>query len=245
MPLPPSPAEVVALPPLRRLQEQSALKAVWLERLTGALAERNRVSRENLSRSLRLAEKLGAPAAFVELLRRQAAGGLTSRERYVLDSAQQALLAAYGVSELDLRFYVEGCGLAPEALREVSAWLPLPALFNVPASTADSPVSARELGADYVELLAVRRDLAAVWRGVSDRASADAAAEVLLPALARYHSALRSLLTVPEPRLSSAIAPYARYAAPVNAAFARERARLLEQGWFDSPRLQALDYLFR
>ncbi len=244
-PLPPTRAEVERLPAVRRLQEQSALKAVWLERLIRAREERNRVSRDNLSHCALMAARQGAPAVFVELLRRQAEGALSFRERHLLESAQLSLLSAYAVDARELRFFVEGTSLAPEALREVAAWLPLAGLFNIPASAEDMPVSSRALGSDYIEVLAVYHDLAAAWKEVVDRETADAAAGALLPALARYGTAMRSLLLASPELRSAATAPYAPYAGPVEAAYTRERSRMLEQNWFGSARLQALDYLFR
>ncbi len=243
LPMPPSPAEVAELPASTRMQEQAALKSVWMERLIRAREERNRVSRESLSRSVVLARKAGAPAAFVDLLRRQSAGMLPAQERYLLDSAQQTLLASYGVDAREMRFFVEASELSPEQLRDVAAWLPLPALFNAPAEGGQPPASPRELGANFVEYLAVRRDLGAVWQGVRDRESADAAADALLSALVRHVSAMRPLMAVPEEQRATALAPYAKFASVVNAASVRERARLQEHGWYGSHRLQALDYL--
>ncbi len=243
VPLPPAPAEVEARSFLTRLQEQSALKAVWLERLIRAREERNRVSRENLSRCAMLARRLGAPAVFAEMLRRQAAGALPNRERYLLERAQQEFLSAYGVDARELRFFVEGCGLSPAQLREVAAWLPLPALFNELPAAAGEELSSRSLAMNYVELMAARRDLAAVWRSATDAASAEAAAEASLPLLARCLSAMRVLQSVPdEVPLSSAVAPYAGIAALVDEAYARERDRLRRNAWFGSPRLQVLEY---
>ncbi len=243
VPLPPAPAEVAALSFPTRLQEQSALKAVWLERLIRAREERNRVSRENLSHCMMAAQRLGAPAAFVEMLRRQAAGALPNRERYLLERAQQELLSAYGVDARELRFFVEGCGLSATQLREVALWLPLPALFNV-LPPAGEELSSRSLAMNYVEMMAARRDLAAVWRSATDAASAAAAAEASLPLLLRCLSALRVLQSVPdEAQLSGAVAPYAGIAAVVDEAYTRERDRLRRNAWFGSPRLQVLDYL--
>ncbi len=242
LPLPPSPAEVAALSAPRRMQVQAVLKSIWLERLIRAREERNRVTRENLAACARMAAQLGAPEVFTDSFRRLSAGDLPARERYLLGDSQQRVLEAYGVDARELRYFVEASGLSPEQLREVVAWLPLPGLFDVaPGAQVLSP---REVGEHYVALLAVRRDLAAVWKGVHDRESADAAAEALLPVLLRHLSAMRPLMAVPmEARAPELLAPYMRFAAPVNAACARERARLQEVGFYGSARLQALDYL--
>ncbi len=243
LPLPPSPAEVAALDAPTRMREQAALKAVWLERLIRAREERHRISRENLSHSALQAKQLGAPAVFVDLLRRQAAGGLPARQRHLLETAQQSVLSAYEVDDRELRYFVESCGLTAEQLRDVVAWLPLPTLFEAPIPAENAPVSPHDIGKNYVEFLAARRDIAAIWRGVTDLASADAAADALLPVLARHLSASRPLMAVPEAQRTAILAPYARFASPVMSACARERERLQEKSWYGSHRLQAVDYL--
>ncbi len=242
LPEAPTAVEVAELSPELRLQQQVALKAVWLERLIRAREERNRVTRENLSRCALLAQKEGAPASFVKMLRTQASGALSYRERHQLDMAQQDLLAAYGVDAREMRFFVEGAELSNEQLRDVAAWLPLASLFNLPA-TAEEAASA-DLGQSYASLLAGLRELAAVWEGVTDTASADAAADALLPVLERHLTALRPLLVVSDAQRDAAIAPYAAEAAMVNEVCNRARARMLEHAWFGSLRLQVLDYLF-
>ncbi len=244
MPLPPSPAEVAAMPAVRRLQEQVALKKVWLERLIRAQEERNRVTPENHARAALMARRHGAPAEFVEAMERQAAGAMPPRLRYVTEASVQEMLASYGVDELAIRLFVEGAALPPAQLREVAARLPLPALFNLPDPGLDS-LSPQTLSQRYVEFLALRRDVAAAWRGVVDYATAEAAAETLLPLLARYMAVMEVMLAASEEARATALAPYARYAFPVNEACAREGARLREKKWFGSARLQALDYWFR
>ncbi len=243
LPLPPSPAEVAHLTAPARMQEQAAMKAVWLERLIRAREERHRITRENLAHSALQAQKLGAPSVFVDLLRRQAAGGMPARQRHLLETAQQAMFTAYEVDSRELRYFVESCGLSAEQLRDVAAWLPLPALFETPLPASAAPVSPHDIGKNYVEFLAVRRDIAAIWKGVTDLATADAAADALLPVLVRHLSASRPLMAVSEEQRRAVLAPYARFASPVMSACSRERKRLQEQAWYGSHRLQAVDYL--
>ncbi len=238
LPRPPTPAEVAEVPAETRLRQQSALKAVWLERLIRARGERHRVSRENAAAAVLQAQSLGAPAAFVAMLRRQAVGNLSPRERHVLDSSQLALLSAYGVDAREMRFFVEGSTLSVEQLRDVVAWLPLEALFN--AFPAEEAITAEAASRAYGEFLAVRRELAAALQPVSDLASADAAAASLLPALQRYHAALRVLLQTPPAVRAAALAPHAREEAAVNAAADSALSRLRENGWFGSYRLETL-----
>ncbi len=235
--------EGAALPVELRAQQQLALKTVWLERLIRAREERHRVTRENLSHCTVLALRLGAPAEFVNMLRRQAAGNLPARERHALESALQDLLAAYGVDARELRFFVEGSHLSAAQLRDVAGWLPLEGMFNIVDPAAEAPSSEEDVAAHYCELLAALRDVAVAWRGVVDLASANAAADALRPVLLRHQVALRPLLLAPPDMRAAAIAPYAADAAPVNEACNRERDRLQEHAWYGSHRLQLLDDL--
>ncbi len=243
LPLPPTAAELAPLSAARRMQEQRALKAVWLERLIRAREERSRVSRENLARAAQLAGEWGAPAAFVEMLRLQASGSLPYRQRHLLESAQECLLRAYGVDAREMRFFVEGSRLSAEHLRDVVAWLPLPALFNLRAAEGEEAASAAELQACGRELIAVRTQWLSALRGVSDQASADAAAEALLPALARYQLAMGTLLRANGSPAAAGLSFYAQQLEWLKASCDRERSRMLEHSWYGSHRLQVLDYL--
>ncbi len=243
MVLPPSAAEVASLPVLQRRQEQEALKAAWLERLIRAREQRNRITPENLAAASLKAQRLGAPAPFVDSLRRQSEQGLSPTERHLQERFQQEMMNAYRVDAREMRFFVEGCGLNPAQLREVADWLPLPALFNSVGLSAGERVSAARLGADYVAYLAVCRDVAPILRSVNDRASADAAADAMLPLLLQFLTTRDSLLGAPEAFRRSVLAPYARFAAPVEEARRREQLRVMQQSWYGSSRLQAVNCL--
>ncbi len=244
LPLPPSPADVAALSARQRLQEETAIKTVWMERLIRAREQRNRITPENIARVAGLAQAMGAPDAFTEALRRQVAGDVSAVERHLLELALQWVLESYGVNAREMRFFVEGCGLTPAQLREVVAWLPLAALFRLPAAKGQGRAAlASSQGAEYVASLVALRDSTQVLRSVSDRETADAAAEALLPILLCSLSARESLMAAPPHEREELEAPYAPFARPVNEAAARERSRLEKQRWFGSPRLQALDYL--
>ncbi len=244
VPHPPS-AEVLAqLEPARLEKEQVALKEVWLSRLICAREERNRITRENVADSALLALKLGAPEGFAASLRRVAVGNLSPRERYEQENCQQAFLDAYGVDAREMRFFVEACGLTPAELREVVAWLPLASLFNLPSVPAEE-LSVERLRSDFVATLAAHRDAAQLLRPVVDRASADAAAEALLPVLLRAQAALPSLVCASEELRRPALAPLSGVATLVEDAFARECERVKQAQWYGSARLQALDYLLR
>ncbi len=238
----PGAAEVAQLPAETRLREQVALKKLWLERLIRAREERNRVTRENLAQSLLLAQKLEAPAPMVEILRRLVSGSLPYRDRHALETARQELFTAYGVDAREMRFFVEGSGLSAEQLRDVVAWLPLPALFNLAPAAAQEP--APDLGQCYRQLLSALRELAAVWQGVSDSESARAAADALLPVLERHLSALYPLLSATDAQRDAATAPHEAEAVEVNRACNRARVHMLENDWFGSYHLRALDYFF-
>ncbi len=241
LPLPPSPAEVAALPAAERLRHQAALKQVLLRRMARALGEHSRVTRENHAEAAALAKKLGAPGVFEALLRSQTAG-LPLRDRYLAEQAESCLLAAYGVDARELRFFVEGCGLSAQQLKELASWLPLPTLFNLLPPQQVGLVSTAQRHQDYLAEVWVRRDLAAIAKEIHDRKSADTAADAMLPALLRHVSALPGLLSGPPPP-ASVLTLYGLHARAAYEQWVLERTRLVEQKFFGSPRLQALDYL--
>ncbi len=243
LPLPPTPAEVAALPPAVRLRHQAALKAALLHRATRALGERHRITRENRLATAALACTLGAPAAFVQLLdARQSAD--SARTRQLAELAEDELCTAYGVDSREIRFFVEGSCLSAAELHELRSWLPLPALFNLlPAEGSGKGLSAARLRADYVEELSLRRELAALAAPIRDRATADAAAEAMLPLLLRHTTTRPSLMAAPPALAEAVIAPLSPYAAPVGRLWERERTRLIDNDFFGSPKLRALDYL--
>ncbi len=242
-PVAPTLAEVEKLPAETRLRQQTALKSVWLERLIRARDEQHRVTRENVAASVLQAQQQGAPAAFVSMLRRLAAGNLPARQRHVLETAVQDLLGAYAVDAREMRFFVEGVPLTSEQLRDAVAWLPLEDLFNMPPSAEKAPASVEEAAGYYAEMVAARRALYVALRGVNDRASADAAAEALLPALRRYTAAVSLLMLTPEKHLRSVVGPRGLATVLQVEDGSRERSRLMEHEWYGSHRLQVIDIL--
>ncbi len=237
LPLPPSAAELAALPGRLFGRQQLAMKRVLLARGLRARAERNRITRENWQACADLAHELGAPDAFVRLLALRAADSLPRRQSYLVEAALARCIELYRVDELELRYFIESRALPPDMAE--AEWFPLPLLFN---TEPPAGVSAEAVGAHDLALLSALGGLARLYASVQDAASADAAAAAMPPLLARFRSASRALGYAPDALRLHARARYAALAGRVEGAWLAQRRRVAEAGFFGSARLRALDF---
>ncbi len=237
LPLLPSPAECAALPALQFAQEQLAMKRVLLARALRSRAERNRISRENWLACAQTARELGAPVAFIGLLERRGAESLSRADSYLVDAALSRLLELYGVDELEIRFFAESRALPPDVAQ--ADWFPMPLLFNLEPPAG---VSAEAVAAHDAALLAALGELVRLYATVQDRASADAAAGAMAPALACFRQSLRLLGHAPDELRVRVRSRYAPLAGRIEGAWLTERKRVIEAGYFGSERLRALDF---
>ncbi len=239
IPLPPTREDVARLSAVEFLHRQTAIKHVLLTLNVRAFAEFKRISDANWLASARLADELGAPPRFAAYLRLLAADTLSSRRRYLVQTALEKLLSAYLVDELQMRYFVEFSALSDEGLESLLTWLPLPAVFNLVPVVQDESVVA----ADYRLLSSVYAQLLAAYQSVHDKASADAAADAALQPLVLHESTAYTRLFAPQ-ELKERLAPlYGHVLAAPALALQAERKRLRENDYFGSLRLRLLDLL--
>lgn len=239
IPLPPTREDVARLSAVEFLHRQTAIKHVLLTLNARAFAEFKRISDANWLASARLADELGAPPRFAAYLRLLAADTLSSRRRYLVQTALEKLLSAYLVDELQMRYFVEFSALSDEVLESLLTWLPLPAVFNLVPVVQDESVVA----ADYRLLSSVYAQLLAAYQSVHDKASADAAADAALQPLVLHESTAYTRLFAPQ-ELKERLAPlYGHVLAAPALALQAERKRLREHDYFGSLRLRLLDLL--
>ncbi len=238
-PLPPVRAEVRRLDAVRLQRERLAIKRTLLQRDARMLDERHRITEENLRECRALAEKLGAPRAFVAQLGVLAEGGMSRRRRHVVETSLSLLLDAYDIDVREVRYFVEGAGLSPDQIRELAAWLPLDAVFE---RAPGEELTEEDAVTCVRDIVATRRAFAEAYAAVKDRAGADAAAEALRPTLARQRLALARLLRMPAKWVERAFTREATELPPLEKTWATERQRVNEADHFGSTRLRAVDY---
>ncbi|MBR5522127.1 MAG: hypothetical protein IKV82_01470 [Akkermansia sp.] len=239
LPLPPSRIDVAAMPATEFVRQQSAIKQVLLARGVRAYAERKRVTDENLLACARLAEQLQAPREFSLYLRLLASDELGSRQRYLVQSALDALLQAYLVDELQMRYLVEYSALTGDEVDAVLAWLPLQPFFNmVPVGQGEAAMAA-----DYHLLHGVYTRLTTAYASVQDKESADAVADTALRELILHESTAYTRLHAPA-HLKARLSPHLgnRLLQPA-LSLQQERLRLREHNYFGSLRLRLFDLL--
>lgn len=239
LPLPPTRADVAALPAAEFVRQQSAIKRVLLARGVRAYAERKRVTDENLLACARLAEQLQAPREFSLYLRLLASDELGSRQRYLVQSALDALLHAYLVDDLQIRYLVECSALAEQDVEAMVAWLPLQPFFNmVPVGQGEAA-----LVADYHLLHGVYTRLTYAYASVQDKASADAVADTALRELVLHESTAYTRLHAPA-HLKARLSPHlGNMLLQPAMSLQQERLRLREHNYFGSLRLRLFDLL--
>ncbi len=239
VPLPPARADVAALPAAEFVRQQTAIKRVLLARSVRAYAERKRVTDENLLACARLAEQLQAPQEFTLYLRLLASDALGNRQRYLVQSALDALLQAYLVDDLQIRYLVECSAISEQDVDALLAWLPLQPFFNMVHVEKD--VAALE--SDFLLLHGVYSRLITAYASIQDKESADAVAEAALRELILHESTAYTRLHAPA-RLKARVAPHlSSMLVRPSVSLQHERLRLREHNYFGSLRLRLFDLL--
>ncbi len=240
LPLPPTRDDVTKLSATVFESRQTALKRVLLARNVRAFDEQKRMTDANLLASASLAEKLGAPPQLALYLRLLASDTLSSRQRYLVQSAMDSLVASYLVDELRIRYFVEFSALSETDLEILLKWLPLQAVFNLVPVVQDESI----VVADYRLLSSVYEHLLLAYQSANDKESADAAADAAMQALILHESTAYTRIFAPQ-ELKERLAPlYGRDLTAPALALQSERKRLRENDYFGSLRLRLLDLLF-
>lgn len=245
-PLPPTPLQVRALPPLLFAQQQAAVKETLLLRWCLIRAAHHRSDARIEEQCAGLARAAEAPEPLADIFQRFADGTLTSVEAHAWNAATEQLMEAYRVDALAVRLLAEQLDIPAEqvadAVADLSGYLPWADAFNAlplqPPSAAEMLADCRCMERDYAEL-------ACLYAGVQDKESAEHAAEAGLPALRRLLTTARTLFALQQaatqltPEQSDALKRANAAYAELNA----ERSRLRQHAYFGSLRLHALDVL--
>ena len=239
--LPPLPTreQIIAQPQEEQLAQRTRVKQVLLQRALRQKDDGARLLPENAAECLALAERIGAPEPLVQMLRLEA-GGLHGRDLYEYRQAFSRLTAAYGVDALQMRLCTEQLSLSTAELRRAFEGIPLEHIFDlVPISEPDEEEITRQMST----LASVYNRLADALAGVTDRVSADAAAEALIPLLPDFNSTLLSRLRVEQGSQYIFLKNYASIVAPVVERLERIRRPIAESAFYGSSKLTLLDYL--
>lgn len=223
-----------------REAQRDAVKRVMLERMIRLKEDRHRLTPDNSAHCARMAHELGAPAAFVHLLEREAGHPPVGRDYYAHMNEMTRLLDIYGVDELQIRIFAEDMKCGGKEARSIAAWLPLKDVFLLVSN--EVTLRENEVRSQLETLREVYARMADVYGGIKNRAGADAAAEELLPLLEQIRptAALRAALS----RLDKDSVPlYVRIVGPARKRLIEYRTYLQESNYFGSHRLAALDSL--
>lgn len=223
-----------------REAQRDAVKRVMLERMIRLKEDRHRLTPDNSAHCARMAQELGAPAAFVHLLEQEAGHPPVGRDYYAHMNEMTRLLEVYGVDELQIRVFAEEMRCGGKEARSIAAWLPLKDVFLLVSK--EVTLEENEVRSQLETLRDVYARMADVYSGIKNRAGAEAAADELLPLLEQIRptAALRAALS----RLEKDSVPlYVRIVGQARERLIECRTYLREANYYGSHRLAALDSL--
>lgn len=242
MPLPPTAAEVAALPAVQRMQQATAMKEVLLLRDAWMRANNNRSSAAIEADCAGAARAAEAPQLMVELLQLMADGNLSRPQAYAWRMVWENLLAAYSIDAFSFRIFVQELDLTADELRKLMPMLPLADMGN--NISLRLPAEA-QIVADLQLMAEAYTALAARYQLVEDAEGAARAADTLNPLIRELLTTTRTRFwmmktdTPPTPAELEAL----KEANGAYHAFLQQRDRLAEQAFFGCLPLRVLDYL--
>lgn len=242
---PPSAAEAKKQAGYRYEIERMLIKQVLVYRTSLAKSNRGRISTEIEKNSAEMGRRLGAPAVFCRYLELQAGNSLNLREQYALRQAlKQLVRGTYGIDELQIRLLSETLSLPAPQHMQFMLNLPVSGMFDM--VPRELPPKSRILS-DMQVMTAVLRTADSILRTVSDTETADAAAERLQQLLPIWNTTRQ--LRFHTEQLNDQLEPAERMAVRLLESTTRRlvqtRRALLNQGWYNSTRLPAIDELLR
>lgn len=244
VPLPPTAAQVEAMPRQLFLARTNAIKQVLYHGMARTRANRWRETDRNLAAMAREAVSLAdSPPEFVELLKIRARGNLSRAKAYILRKAQEQLHQTYAVDELQMRLLLDCADADEKTADELLQHLPLHAVFNMVPQT---PPTRAQITADLQLYADILHGAAGLLEKVQDEESARA----VLPELKRLLLLHDTTLVTRAQLLQGLIRPDSAEMKTAAAALEKsekelrsQRVRLTENNWFGSKALRALDYL--
>lgn len=242
LPLPPTPEQVRALPPLEFAQKQRALKETLLLRWAMICTAGHRLSQEIEATAAGYAREAEAPELLAEIYQLTADGNLSRIQSHACLSLSEMLMQAYQTDELAVRLLAEETDMTPEQAKELARVLPLEDAFNLlplrPPTDAEMLADIRSLRRHYGEL-------AALYAEVQDKESAERVAAAALPIVRCLLTAGRTLyqLKQPQTQLTPAQSAALKGANEAYALLSKQRTRLQQNNYGDCMLLRALDIL--
>lgn len=242
LPLPPTPEQVKALPPMKFAQKQSALKETLLLRWAMICSAGHRTSQETEAAAAGHARESEAPELLAELYQLMADGNLTRAQSHACLSLMDLLLHAYQTDELAVRLLAEETDMTPEQAAELARVLPLEDAFNL---LPLRPPTGAEMLADIRSMRRHYGELAALYAEVQDKESAERVATAALPVVRCLLTTARTLyqLKQAQTQLTPAQSAALKGANEAYALLAQQRSRLQQQNYGDCILLRALDIL--
>lgn len=242
LPLPPTPEQVNALPPLEFAQKQSALKETLLLRWAMICSAGHRSSQKIEATVAGHAREAEAPELLAELYQLSADGNLSRAQVHASLSLMDLLLHAYRTDELAIRLLAEETDMTPEQATELARELPLEDAFNL---LPLRPPTDAEMLADIRSMRRHYGDLAALYAEVQDKESAERVATAALPIVRCLLTTARTLyqLKQPQTQLTPAQSAALKGANEAYALLSQQRTRLQQNNYGDCMLLRALDIL--
>lgn len=230
-PLPPTEAQVKALPPLKRLEQATAIKSVLLLRQLQRKADAGRITDANNFAAAGFARSLGCPAAFTDLLQAMGNGNLSGVQSYAAEQALERWGELYGIDVPSMSVMAQYADIPAEQYETIITWLPMPVLFRMlPADAVSKPYTAEETA----ELIRIFNALAKRYEGVKDLPSAEAAVSATYIAISYLQQSGLLANHAPE-----SVTEELRAAAK---AYQTQRVRLIHEKFYGSVRLRAVDF---
>lgn len=230
-PLPPTEAQVKALPPLKRLEQATAIKSVLLLRQLQRKADAGRITDANNFAAAGFARSLGCPAAFTDLLQAMGNGNLSGVQSYAAEQALERWVELYGIDVPSMSVMAQYADIPAEQYETIITWLPMPVLFRMlPADAVSKPYTAEETA----ELIRIFNALAQRYEGVKDLPSAEAAVSATYIAISYLQQSGLLANHAPE-----SVTEELRAAAE---AYQTQRVRLIHEKFYGSVRLRAVDF---
>lgn len=230
-PLPPTEAQVKALPPLKRLEQATAIKSVLLLRQLQRKADAGRITDANNFAAAGFARSLGCPAAFTDLLQAMGNGNLSGVQSYAAEQALERWVELFGIDVPSMSVMAQYADIPAEQYETIITWLPMPVLFRMlPADAVSKPYTAEETA----ELIRIFNALAQRYEGVKDLPSAEAAVSATYIAISYLQQSGLLANHAPE-----SVTEELRAAAE---AYQTQRVRLIHEKFYGSVRLRAVDF---
>ncbi len=230
-PLPPTEAQVKALPPLKRLEQATAIKSVLLLRQLQRKADAGRITDANNFAAAGFARSLGCPAAFTDLLQAMGNGNLSGVQSYAAEQALERWGELFGIDVPSMSVMAQYADIPAEQYETIITWLPMPVLFRMlPTDAVSRPYTAEETA----ELIRIFNALAKRYEGVKDLPSAEAAVSATYIAISYLQQSGLLANHAPE-----SVTEELRAAAE---AYQTQRVRLIHEKFYGSVRLRAVDF---